>query len=68
MALTPEVYATLGAREREVTRLPYRVGRESLNVSRAHFAIARDDTGYLDRDGIIAGISRGPYVFKFRVG
>jgi hypothetical protein len=29
VALTPEAYAALGAREREITRFPYRVGRES---------------------------------------
>ena len=29
VALTPEASAALGAREREITRFPYRVGRES---------------------------------------
>jgi pSer/pThr/pTyr-binding forkhead associated (FHA) protein len=80
VALTPEASAALGAREREITRFPYRVGRESreteraphgsgterrdprsrpandlylrdrvepLNVSREHFTIDRDDTGYI---------------------
>ena len=80
LALTPEAYAALGAHEREITRFPYRVGRESreaqrtphgfvaerrgpgsratndlylrdrqepLNVSRDHFAIDREDTGYV---------------------
>jgi len=80
VALTSEAYAALGAREREITGFPYRVGRESreaqrtqhgsvterrdpgsrptndlylrdrqepLNVSRDHFAIDREDTGYV---------------------
>jgi pSer/pThr/pTyr-binding forkhead associated (FHA) protein len=34
VALTPEAYAALGAREREITRLPYRVGRESRETQR----------------------------------
>ena len=29
VALTPEAFAALGARERVITRFPYRVGRES---------------------------------------
>ena len=80
VALTPEAHAALGAGEVEITRFPYRVGRESrgiqrtpqgvvierrtsgsrptnelyllerdepLNVSREHFAIDRDNTGYV---------------------
>ena len=80
VALTPEAADALGARERAITRFPYRVGRESrdahrtprgiaterrkpgsppandlylrdreepLNVSRDHFAIDREDTGYV---------------------
>ena len=80
VALTPEAFAALGARERDIIRFPYRVGRESreaqrtpqgtvterrdpgsrptsnlylrdrqepLNVSRDHFAIDREDTGYV---------------------
>ena len=80
VALTPEAHAALGARDLEITRFPYRVGRESrgmqrtpqgvvlerrgpesrpandlylldreepLNVSREHFTIERDDTGYI---------------------
>ena len=80
VALTPEAHAALGARDVEITRFPYRVGRESrgiqrtshgfvterrgpgsrpsndlyllereepLNVSREHFTIDRDDTGYI---------------------
>ena len=34
VALTPEAYAALGAREREITRFPYRVGRESRETRR----------------------------------
>jgi predicted component of type VI protein secretion system len=34
VALTPEAYAALGAREREITRFPYRVGRESRETQR----------------------------------
>ena len=34
VALTPEAYAALGAREREITRFPYRVGRESRDAQR----------------------------------
>ena len=80
VALTTEAHAALGAGELEITRFPYRVGRESrgiqrtpqgviierrtsgsqptnelyllerdepLNVSREHFAIDRDNTGYV---------------------
>jgi len=80
VALTPEAFAALGARERVIIRFPYRVGRESReaqrtpqgtvterrdpgsrpinnlylrdrqeppNVSRDHFAIDREDTGYV---------------------
>ena len=34
VALTPESRAALGAHEREITRLPYRVGRESRGTQR----------------------------------
>jgi pSer/pThr/pTyr-binding forkhead associated (FHA) protein len=40
VALTPEAYAALGAHERELTRLPYRVGRESREAQRtAHGSV-----------------------------
>lgn len=40
VALTPEAFAALGAREREVTRFPYRVGRESRGTQRtAHGSV-----------------------------
>lgn len=47
VALTPEAYVALGAREREITRFPYRVGRESRETQRsAHgFATERRDPG-----------------------
>ena len=47
VALTPEAYAALGAREREITRFPYRVGRESRGTQRtAHgFVTDRRDPG-----------------------
>ena len=47
VALTPEAYAALGAREREITRFPYRVGRESRGTQRtAHgFVTERRDPG-----------------------
>lgn len=97
VALTPESGAALGAHEREITRLPYRVGRESrgtqrtprgfvterrdpgsrpnndlylverdepLNVSREHFEIDRDDTGYIlvDRASTCGTIVEGQTV------
>lgn len=34
LALTPEACAALGAHEREITRWPYRVGRESRDTQR----------------------------------
>jgi hypothetical protein len=34
VALTPEACAALDAREREITRFPYRVGRESREAQR----------------------------------
>lgn len=34
VALTPEAFAALGAREREMTSFPYRVGRESRDMER----------------------------------
>jgi pSer/pThr/pTyr-binding forkhead associated (FHA) protein len=47
VALTPEAYAALGAREREITRFPYRVGRESREAQRTPhgFATERRDPG-----------------------
>ena len=45
VALTPEAYAALGAHAREITRFPYRVGRESRETQRtAHgFVTERRD-------------------------
>lgn len=34
VAITPEAYAALGAREREIASFPYRVGRESREAQR----------------------------------
>ena len=97
VALTPEAHAALGARELEITRFPYRVGRESrgirrtpqgvvierrtsgsrptnelylldrdepLNVSREHFAIDRDNTGYVlvDRGSTCGTLVEGQIV------
>lgn len=47
VALTPEAYAALGAREREITRFPYRVGREARETRRTAqgFAAERRDPG-----------------------
>ena len=47
VALTPEAFAALGAREREITRFPYRVGRESRGAPRtAHGSVdERRDPG-----------------------
>ena len=47
VALTPEAYASLGAREREMTRFPYRVGRESRGTQRTAegFVTERRDPG-----------------------
>ncbi len=47
VALTPEAYAALGAREREITRFPYRVGRESREAQRTPhgFVTERRDPG-----------------------
>lgn len=46
-ALTPESHAALGAREREITRFPYRVGRESREAQRTPhgFVTERRDPG-----------------------
>jgi pSer/pThr/pTyr-binding forkhead associated (FHA) protein len=47
VALTPEAHAALGARELEITRFPYRVGRESREAQRTPrgFATERRDPG-----------------------
>jgi pSer/pThr/pTyr-binding forkhead associated (FHA) protein len=47
VALTPEAHASLGAREREITRFPYRVGRESREAQRTAqgFVTERRDPG-----------------------
>lgn len=47
VALTPEAHAALGAREREITRFPYRVGRESREAQRTPhgFVTERRDPG-----------------------
>jgi pSer/pThr/pTyr-binding forkhead associated (FHA) protein len=47
VALTPEAYAALGAHEREITRVPYRVGREARETRRTAqgFAAERRDPG-----------------------
>ena len=46
-ALTPESHAALGAREREITRFPYLVGRESREAQRTPhgFVTERRDPG-----------------------
>jgi pSer/pThr/pTyr-binding forkhead associated (FHA) protein len=48
VALTPEASAALRAREREITRLPYRVGRESRETERTPngFVTERRDPGF----------------------
>ena len=47
VALTPEACAALGAREREITRFPFRVGRESREAQRTPqgFVTERRDPG-----------------------
>jgi predicted component of type VI protein secretion system len=47
VALTPEAHAALGARVREITRFPYRVGRESRETQRTErgSATERRDPG-----------------------
>jgi len=47
VALTTEAYAALGAHEREITRFPYRVGREARETQRTAygFATERRDPG-----------------------
>ena len=42
VALTPESGAALGAPEREITRFPYRVGRESRGMQRTAYGIIRE--------------------------
>jgi len=42
VALTPEAYAALGAREREITRFPYRVGRESRETQRTPHGVVTE--------------------------
>jgi predicted component of type VI protein secretion system len=45
VALTPEAYAALGAREREITRFPYRVGRESRETQRTAQGVVTERRG-----------------------
>jgi predicted component of type VI protein secretion system len=47
VALTPEAYTALGARELEIKRFPYRVGRESRETQRTEhgFVSERRDPG-----------------------
>ena len=42
VALTPESRIALGAPEREITRFPYRVGRESRGVQRTPHGVIRE--------------------------
>lgn len=42
VALTPESRIALGAREREITRFPYRVGRESRGMQRTPHGVVSE--------------------------
>ena len=49
VAITPESGAALGAPEREITRFPYRVGRESRGMHRTAYGIISERSDPVSR-------------------